>query len=82
MREVEVVTATVDIDEVVSYRAAVSSLQSQAAAHQPLPQVNVNFRICEDEAAVLYPTPPTEPRYHAPEEEIALGKGLLPRAWR
>ena len=73
MREVEVVTATVDIDEVVSYRGAISSLQEQASGHEPHPHIAVGFCICHSEARSLIPSTPVEPFYHRPEEEIALG---------
>ena len=73
VREVEVVTATVDIDEVVSYRGAISSLQEQASGHQPHPHIAVDFCICHSEAQSLIPTTPRQPFYHMPEEEIALG---------
>lgn len=73
--EVEVVTAVVDIDEVVSYRGAISSLQDQAAAHEPHPHIHVPFKLCAPTAdQPLLPSSPIEPRYHCPEEEIALGK--------
>jgi NAD+ synthase (glutamine-hydrolysing) len=46
VREVEVVTAVVDLDQVVSYRGAVSSLQEQASEVQPIPLIHVAFRLC------------------------------------
>ena len=70
--------ATVDIDEVVSYRGAVSSLQEQASGHEPHPQIAVPFRLCHSHAHSLIPTPPRQPFYHRPEEEIALGKNSQP----
>lgn len=66
-------TAAVDIDEVVSHRGAVSSLQGQAAAHVPHRQLPVAFRLCTGESGRLLPSPEIEPRYHSAEEEIALG---------
>lgn len=74
MHEVEVVSATVDIDEVVSYRGAISSLQDQASAHEPHPHIHVPFRLCTTHAIALLPSSPTQPRFHCPEEEIALGR--------
>ena len=70
-------TATVDIDEVVSYRGAISSLQEQASGHQPHPHIPIDFCICHSEAQPLIPTTPREPFYHRPEEEIALGTGSM-----
>lgn len=74
VRETELVIATVDIDEVVSYRGAISSLQEQASGHEPHPHIAVDFRICQQDSQALIPTTPVPPRYHLPEEEIALGK--------
>jgi NAD+ synthase (glutamine-hydrolysing) len=72
--DVEVVTATVDLDEVVSYRGAVSSLQEQASSAPRVPTIDVDFNLCcQDETGVI-PNGPIKPRYHVPEEEIALGE--------
>jgi len=73
VREVEVVTAT-------SYRGAMSSLQEQASAHRPHPHIAVPFRVCSSSGDSLLPTSPIEPRYHVPEQEIALG--VSPRRGR
>lgn len=67
------VTATVDLDEVISYRGAISSFQDQASAHRPHPHIAVPFRICSAEPHLLIPTTPVMPCYHSAEEEIALG---------
>jgi len=74
--DVEVVTATVDLDEVVSYRGAVSSLQEQASSASPVPTVYVDFNLCHPARKAAVPSAPIEPRYHVPEEEIALGRSL------
>ena len=71
--DVEVVTATVDLDEVVSYRGAVSSLQEQASSAPPVPTIEVDFSLCHSAEDAVVPSAPMEPRYHVPEEEIALG---------
>jgi NAD+ synthase (glutamine-hydrolysing) len=77
--EVEVVVATVDLDAVVSYRGAVSSLREQAADAPAVPLVRVPFRLCAARAEVprLFLTPAVEPVYLEPEEEIARG----PACW-
>ena len=67
------VTATVDLDEVVSYRGAVSSLQEQASSAPPVPTIEVDFSLCHSAEDAVVPSAPMEPRYHVPEEEIALG---------
>ena len=74
--DVEVVTATVDLDEVVSYRGAVSSLQEQASNASPVPTISVDFDLCHPTDRAVVPSAPIEPRYHLPEEEIALGDSL------
>ena len=74
IEDVEVVTATVDLDEVVSYRGAVSSLQEQASNATPVATVSVDFDLCHPTDRAVVPSAPIEPRYHLPEEEIALGK--------
>lgn len=38
------VTAAVDLDEVVSHRGAIASLQEQASAAEAVPLVHVDFR--------------------------------------
>ncbi len=72
--DVEVVTATVDLDEVVSYRGACSSLQEQAACAPRVPAIAVDFDLCHNQSQGVIPDAPAKPRYHDPEEEIALGE--------
>ena len=77
--EVEVVTAAVDLDEVTSFRGAVSSLREQASCVDPIPLVHVDFRLCEhsESAPSPLPSPARDPLYLLPEEEIARG----PACW-
>eukprot|EP00892_Ulva_mutabilis_P007450 jgi/Ulvmu1/5077/UM021_0094.1 len=78
LKDVEVVTATVDLHEVQSYRAAISSLQEQAASTLRISGIYVPFHLCG--AADSIPcslSAPITPRRHQPEEEIAYG----PAAW-
>lgn len=79
LADVEVVTAVVDLDEVVSYRVAISSLREQASMTAEPALVGVNFALCGagDDVTEAAVNLPMEPRYHSPEEEIALG----PAAW-
>jgi NAD+ synthase (glutamine-hydrolysing) len=75
--EVEVLTATVDLDAVVSYRGAVASLQEQASAALPFPLVRVDdFTLCAPSDKLTGPTRPIEPEYLMSEEEISLGPAL------
>lgn len=81
LEEVEVVTATVDLDTVVSQRGAFTSMRMQAASVPRIPFIDVDFRLCGPPGAAAAPSrcadPPRDVRYHAPEEEIALG----PACW-
>lgn len=43
--QVEVLTATVDLDDVVSYRAAINSLQMQGSAADIIPTISVDFNL-------------------------------------
>ncbi|BDD58745.1 glutamine-dependent NAD(+) synthetase [Monascus purpureus] len=79
LNDVEVVTATVDIEEVRSYRAT-ASRNMQASRQPPLIRLDLDVRLGRlegDEAPNMGPSPAFQPRYHAPEEEIALG----PACW-
>ena len=75
-RDVEVVTATVDLEDVRSYRAAFVSRMYQASETPSVPRVDADFALTHrgyDRA----PTLPIDVHYHTPEEEIALG----PACW-
>lgn len=74
-RDVEVITATVDLEEVRSYRAAIGSRQVQASAAPAVPRVVVDFDLTH--APDRAPSPPIDVHYHTPEEEIAFG----PACW-
>ena len=81
VKEVEVVTACVDLNQVVSYRGSVSSWQEQASETKPFPLIPVqDFNICCGGGGALkekMPTLPQDPVYLLPEEEIARG----PACW-
>ncbi|KAJ0408384.1 hypothetical protein P43SY_003110 [Pythium insidiosum] len=79
VKDVEVVTATVDLEDVRSYRSAVSSRSEQASALETvIPTVHVDFNLCHDESELsVVPTAPIDVHFHLPEEEIALG----PACW-
>jgi NAD+ synthase (glutamine-hydrolysing) len=81
LQDVEVVTATIDIEEVRSHRAK-SSRSHQAATTERYPRIEVDMAL----NAVPWDSPAMlgreskltkEPRLHTPEEEIALG----PACW-
>lgn len=75
LKDVEVVTATVNLQAVQSYRACVSSRNLQASTAKQLPRVQVDFDIaCLPH---LEATLPIMPKTLLMEEEIAMG----PACW-
>ena len=76
----EVVTATVDLQEVRSQRGSFNSRGAQAAVVQPYQRIVIDISLSPEGTGVdadLVPTRPIQPCYHTPEEEIALG----PACW-
>lgn len=79
LNDVEVVTATVDIEEVRTYRCS-ASRGMQASKQSPYVRLDLDIRLSrrdEDAEPSLATSQPIKPRYHAPEEEISLG----PACW-
>ncbi|EJU03706.1 glutamine-dependent NAD synthetase with GAT domain-containing protein [Dacryopinax primogenitus] len=79
LNDVEVVTATVDIEDVRAYRKR-SSRSQQAAESPKYERIEVPTALATDDLSIyglLGPERPFEVRYHVPEEEIALG----PACW-
>ncbi|KAI5926263.1 glutamine-dependent NAD(+) synthetase with GAT domain-containing protein [Camillea tinctor] len=75
--DIEVVTATVDLEKVRAYRFA-PSRNFQAIQAPTYKRIEVDYSLAHDDIDVLKaPTPSRPPRYHLPEEEIALG----PACW-
>lgn len=78
LQEVEVVTATVDLEEVRSHRGATPTFGSSAAAiPQSYPRVKVDFALSGEDDINIPSAEPIEVHYHSPEEEISLG----PACW-
>lgn len=78
LNDVEVVTATVDLEEVRSYRAAISRGLQAATSPAKYQRIQTSFELSseEDDADVgKAPTLPIQPRFHSVEEEIALCGG-------
>ncbi|TFK51883.1 glutamine-dependent NAD(+) synthetase with GAT domain-containing protein [Heliocybe sulcata] len=79
LQEVEVVSATVDLEDVRAHRAR-SSRSMQAAAAERYHRVEVPFALSNKHWSEVHDPSlrkHLEPRYHLPEEEIALG----PACW-
>ena len=80
LADVEVITATVNLQDVRSYRASVSSRMEQASDERRLPIVEAPLFCLGTPGANYVTHPPTLPqalRLHSPEEECALG----PACW-
>ncbi|KAM3500314.1 hypothetical protein MY10362_006510 [Beauveria mimosiformis] len=76
LNEVEVIVATVDLEEVRAARFAPSRGQQAVQSHE-YQRIEVDFSLTNDSDSLDTPTPSRPPRYHLPEEEIALG----PACW-
>ena len=78
LQEVEVVTSTVDLEEVRSHRGSTPTFGSSAMAFsESYPRVKVDFALSRDDDVSVPSAEPIEVRYHTPEEEISLG----PACW-
>ena len=81
--DVQVITATIDLDDVRSYRASIPSFGIQAANTLQEPSRQENYVDCPDYGLAnsdsgAFPTLPLESlRLHCPEEECCLG----PACW-
>ena len=76
LNEVEVVTTTVNLEDVRSKRGAVISRMVQASQSDPVPRISADFELTAENFADS-PSSPIEVIYHTPEEEIAYG----PACW-
>ncbi|XP_029438310.1 glutamine-dependent NAD(+) synthetase isoform X3 [Rhinatrema bivittatum] len=74
--DVEVLVATLDLEDVRSYRAEISSRSLVASRVQPYHRVKVEFELSSHDVWVAA-SEPIQWRYHSPEEEISLG----PACW-
>jgi NAD+ synthase (glutamine-hydrolysing) len=78
LNDVEVVTATVDLEEVRSYRASISRGLQAAASTAKYQRIQTPFELSSedhDADVTVAPTLPIKPRFHSVEEEIALCGG-------
>src|SRR5277367_4683003 len=80
LRTKEVVTATVDLQDVRSQRASFNSRSAQAATAKRYERYEIDIALSPEGTTVqrhMQPTDPIKVRYHTPQEEIALG----PACW-
>uniref|UniRef100_A0A8C3X980 Glutamine-dependent NAD(+) synthetase n=1 Tax=Catagonus wagneri TaxID=51154 RepID=A0A8C3X980_9CETA len=75
--DVEVLTATLDLEDVRSYRAEISSRNLEASRVSRYPRVKVDFALSSREDLLEPLSEPIEWKYHSPAEEISLG----PACW-
>ena len=78
LNDVEVITATCDIEEVRSFRCSPSRSQ-QATCVMQYPRVDVDFSLSIRGSFLdmaIRPSMPQEPFFHSPESEIALGPAV------
>jgi len=81
VRDVQVITATVDLDDVRSYRASLPSFGIQAARYNVNTVVRcvkcIGVNLVTSDGVLKSPTIPTTLKYHSPQEECCLG----PACW-
>ncbi|XP_057583901.1 glutamine-dependent NAD(+) synthetase isoform X4 [Hippopotamus amphibius kiboko] len=68
--DVEVLTATLDLEDIRSYRAEISSRNLAASRVSPYPRVKVDFSLSCREDLLEPLSEPIEWKYHSPAEEI------------
>lgn len=73
----EVITATIDLEDIRSYRASIRSRSHVAASNPPFPRIPVDFALSDDDDIYLTISPPIDWKYLTPEEEIELGKRII-----
>ena len=76
LNDVEVVTATVNLEDVRSKRGAIISRMVQASQSDPVPRISADFDLTAEDSS-RSPSAPMNVTYHKPEEEIAYG----PACW-
>lgn len=77
LAEVEVITATIDLESIRSYRTSFRSRCLRASHSPSYPRVQVNFALSDDEDFFLPSCIPIEYNIPSPEEEILYG----PACW-
>ena len=70
LKEVEVTTATVDLDDVRSFRGSCLSRGMQTALAAPYPQVSTGVTVSHPSSLSLPISQPLSVKYLMPEEEI------------
>lgn len=76
MHEVNVITATIDLEDIRAYRNNLRSRCVVASTSVPFPRIAVDFALTSSDPFIAA-SPPIEWKYHTAEEEISLG----PACW-
>lgn len=77
LQDVEVTTATIDLEDIRSYRISMRSRSNLAASTPTYPRINVEIELSNHNDIYVQANMPIQWIYHTPEEEIALG----PACW-
>lgn len=72
LSDVEVTVATVDLDDITSFRGAIGSRGPQAATSPSYPRCYLPINVCHHSIDSI--SHPIQLQYFMPEEEIMLGK--------
>ncbi len=75
LNDVDIVTATVDLEEVRAYRSSISRAMQAAQNTRKYYRIQTSFELSPDEDDLDLRRPPTlprEPKFYSAEEEIAL----------
>lgn len=77
LQDVEVILATIDLEDIRSYRVAMRSRSNIAASAPTYPRISCDFEMSTHNDIFKITNCPIQWIYHTPEEEIALG----PACW-
>ncbi|XP_047517779.1 glutamine-dependent NAD(+) synthetase [Pieris napi] len=77
LKDVEVIPATIDLEDIRSYRNRMRSRSHLAASNKPFPRITIDFTLSDEKDTTLVVNRPIQWKYLTPEEEIALG----PACW-
>lgn len=76
--EVEIVTATIDLEEIRAYRSAASRGMQAAVSRNKYQRIQTPFELSDGDEFIpgLKPSLPMKANYHSPEEQMALSGGV------
>lgn len=75
LNDVEVEVATIDLEEVRAYRSAISRSFQAAKSDAKYHRIETSFELSSEAGDLDLrrgPSPPMQPKFYSPEEEIAL----------